>query len=78
MNSRDITVYLDDRWCKALETHTDPTMESLLTGLYPKRKPVSEVKSAGRIYVSDVKPIIAISFVGIYRNSHKDFVGIGE
>ena len=32
MNSRDITVYLDTRWCDALETHTGLTMEDLLTG----------------------------------------------
>lgn len=31
MNSRDITVYLDERWCDALETHTGKTMEELLT-----------------------------------------------
>lgn len=32
MNSRDITIYLDERWCKALEAHTGLTMESLLSG----------------------------------------------
>lgn len=31
MNSRDITVYLDERWCNALEAHTGKTMEYLLT-----------------------------------------------
>lgn len=31
MNSRDITVYLEKRWCDALETHTGKTMEELLT-----------------------------------------------
>ena len=31
MNSRDITVYLDERWCSALETHTGKAMEKLLT-----------------------------------------------
>ena len=30
MNSRDITVYLDERWCNSLETHTGETMERLL------------------------------------------------
>lgn len=30
MNSRDITVYLDERWCNALEAHTGKTMETLL------------------------------------------------
>lgn len=30
MSSRDITVYLDERWCSALETHTGKTMEALL------------------------------------------------
>jgi len=30
MNSRDITVYLDERWCDSLETHTGKTMEILL------------------------------------------------
>lgn len=32
MNSRDITVFLDERWCNALEAYTGLTMESLLTG----------------------------------------------
>ena len=32
MNSRDITVYLDERWCAALEAHTGLTMESLMIG----------------------------------------------
>jgi hypothetical protein len=32
MNCRDITVYLDERWCEALEAHTGLTMESLMTG----------------------------------------------
>lgn len=30
MNSRDITVYLDERWCDALEAHTGKSMETLL------------------------------------------------
>lgn len=30
MSSRDITVYLDERWCSALETHTGKAMETLL------------------------------------------------
>lgn len=30
MNSRDITVYLDERWCNALETRTGKTVEALL------------------------------------------------
>ncbi len=32
MNSRDITVYLDERWCATLEAHTGLTMESLMIG----------------------------------------------
>lgn len=31
MNSRDITIYLDERWCGALEAHTGKAMEELLT-----------------------------------------------
>lgn len=30
MNCRDITFYLDERWCNALETRTGKTMEALL------------------------------------------------
>ena len=30
MNSRDITLYLDERWCNALETRTGKTVEALL------------------------------------------------
>lgn len=32
MNCRDITIYLDERWCKTLEAHNGLPMESLLTG----------------------------------------------
>lgn len=31
MNCRDITVYLDERWCAALETQSGKTVETLLT-----------------------------------------------
>lgn len=31
MNSRDITVYLDKRWCAALEAQSGKTVKTLLT-----------------------------------------------
>ena len=48
MNCRDITIYLDERWCKTLEAHNGLPMESLLTG--GRTHPRTPQGSAGADY----------------------------